>query len=112
MPRHQPAQLPFSQEVFRACAPHVRQPACPARGTVGIRSTDDMLRRFKRDLGYFSSFTTPDGVTEIEYRSISFAAMEQHEFERFYDDCVNLVLTRYIRGLDKKDIEEEIERFM
>ena len=78
----------------------------------GIRSTDDMLRRFKRDLGYFSSVTTPDGVTEIEYRSISFAAMEQHEFERFYDDCVNLVLTRYIRGLDKKDIEEEIERFM
>lgn len=77
-----------------------------------IRSTDDMLRRFKRDLGCFRSFTAHDGVTEIEYRSISFAAMEQHEFERFYDDCVNLVLTRYIRGLDKKDIEEEIERFM
>ena len=78
----------------------------------GIRTEDDMLRRFKRDLGYFSSFTATDGTTEIEYRSISFAAMEQHEFERFYDDCVGLVLTRYIGGLDKKDLEEEIERFM
>lgn len=76
-----------------------------------IHSTDDMLRRFKRDLGYYTSRTNDRGEREIEYRSISFAAMNEEEFERFYNDCVNLVLYTYIRGLDREDLEEEVERF-
>lgn len=76
-----------------------------------VRSVDDMLRRFKRDLGYYSSSVNEFGEREIEYRSISFAAMDEHEFERFYNDCVNLVLYTYIRGTGREDLEEEIERF-
>ena len=76
-----------------------------------IRSVDDMVRRFKRDLGYFSSRMNDRGEREIEYRSISFAAMDEEEFGRFYNDCVNLVLYTYIRGLDREDLEEEIENF-
>lgn len=76
-----------------------------------VRSVDDMLRRFKRDLGYYSSRTNDMGEREIEYRSISFAAMDEQEFERFYNDCVNLVLYTYIRGIEREDLEEEIERF-
>lgn len=77
-----------------------------------IHSTDDMLRRFKRDLGYYTSRTNDRGEREIEYRSISFAAMDEEEFGRFYNDCVNLVLYTYIRGLGREDLEEEVERFM
>lgn len=76
-----------------------------------IQTEDDMLRRFKRDLGYFTTFTNERGETEIEYKSISFGAMEQHEFQRFYDSCVQLVLTKYIKGLDKEDLTEEVENF-
>ena len=76
-----------------------------------VRSEDDMLRRFKRDLGYFSSTVNERGEREIEYRSISFAAMDEQEFERFYDDCVNLVLYSYIPGIDRQDLLEEVERF-
>lgn len=77
-----------------------------------IHSADDMLRRFKRDLGYYTSRTNDRGEREIEFRSISFAAMDEQEFERFYNDCVNLVLYTYIRGLGREDLEEEIEHFM
>ena len=77
-----------------------------------IRTEHDMLKRFKRDLGYFTSFRNEYGELEIEYLSISFAAMEQHEFEKFYDECIALILNNYIRGLGREDLEEEIENFM
>ncbi|MDO4163976.1 MAG: DUF1367 family protein [Bacteroides sp.] len=76
-----------------------------------VRSEEDMLRRFKRDLGYFTSTLNERGEREIEYQSISFASMEQHEFERFYDQCIDLVLHQYIKGIDKEDLINEIERF-
>lgn len=76
-----------------------------------IRSVDDMLRRFKRDLGYFSSRTNDLGEREIEYRSISFAVMDGEQFGRFYNDCVNLVLYKYIPGIGRGELEEEVERF-
>lgn len=76
-----------------------------------IRNEEDMLRRFKRDLGYFSRTLNEYGETEIEYKSISFASMEQHEFENFYAQCVDLVLDKYIRGIDKQDLITEIENF-
>lgn len=76
-----------------------------------IRNEDDMLRHFKRDLGYFTSFRNERNEIEIEYLSISFAAMEQYEFERFYNNCIDLVLTKYIQGIDKTELIEEIENF-
>lgn len=76
-----------------------------------IRNEYDMLRRFKRDLGYFTNTINEYGEHEIEYLSISFAAMEQHEFEQFYNQCINLVLFKYIKGIDKQDLITEIENF-
>ena len=37
--------------------------------------------------------------------------MEQHEFERFYNQCIDLVLNKYIKGIDKDDLITEIEEF-
>ena len=76
-----------------------------------INNEGDMLRRFKRDLGYYTSTCNEYGEREIEYHSISFSAMEQHEFERFYNQCIDLVLAKYIKGLDKQDLITEIENF-
>lgn len=72
---------------------------------------DDMLRRFKRDLGYFTSSVNELGEREIEYRSISFAAMDEHEFEAFYENCVNLVLHKYLSGIDRQELIEEVQKF-
>lgn len=77
-----------------------------------IHSVDDMLRHFKRDLGYFTSSVNELGEREVEYKSISFAAMDKEEFERFYNGSVNLVLDKYIRGLEREDLLAEVEHFM
>lgn len=76
-----------------------------------IHNEHDMLRRFKRDLGYFSTLTNERGEREIEYRSISFSAMEQHEFEQFYMQCLDLVEYNYLKGIDRDDLITEIENF-
>lgn len=76
-----------------------------------IHNEEDMLRRFKRDLGYYTTTYNERDEREVEYHSISFSAMEQHEFERFYNQCIDLVLAKYIRGLDKQDLITEIENF-
>lgn len=76
-----------------------------------VHNEEDMLRRFKRDLGYFTTTLNERGEKEIEYQSISFSAMEQHEFERFYNQCIDLVLYKYLKGIDKEDLITEIENF-
>ena len=76
-----------------------------------VHNEEDMLRRFKRDLGYFKTSLNERGEKEIEYQSISFSAMEQHEFERFYNQCIDLVIYKYIKGIDKEDLITEIENF-
>ncbi|MDD5855282.1 MAG: DUF1367 family protein [Prevotella sp.] len=77
----------------------------------GVRSEEDMLKRFKRDLGMFTSTINDRGEREIEYESISFASMDQTEFERFYNRCIDLILTQYICGLKREELEEEVERY-
>lgn len=37
--------------------------------------------------------------------------MDEEEFERFYTDCVNLVLDKYIPGIDRDDLITEVEHF-
>ena len=76
-----------------------------------VHNEEDMLRRFKRDLGYFKTSLNERGEKEIEYQSISFSAMEQHEFERFYNQCIDLVLYKYLKGIDKEDLITEIANF-
>lgn len=76
-----------------------------------VYNEEDMLRRFKRDLGYFKTSLNERGEKEIEYQSISFSAMEQHEFERFYNQCIDLVLYKYLKGIDKEYLIIEIENF-
>ncbi len=77
-----------------------------------VWSPEDMERKFKRDLGYFRTRRVEDGLTEIEYTSIAFDAMDQTEFERFYRQCVNLAVNRYISGTDPAELRERLVDFM
>lgn len=76
-----------------------------------VRTVEDMVRRFKRDLGYFTNTLNEYGEHEVEYLSISFDAMEQHEFEQFYEGCLDLVTRDYLRGVDRQELIDEIENF-
>ncbi|MCD8312648.1 MAG: hypothetical protein LUC24_00630 [Bacteroidales bacterium] len=73
---------------------------------------EGMLRKFKRDLGYYTVWYNERGEREIEYVSIAFERMDQWEFERFYGRCVDLVLRDYLPDLNREDLVENIENFM
>lgn len=77
---------------------------------LNIRSEEDMLTCIKLDLGY--ARTAWHGRRQVVIPgSISFAAMDQAEFEIFFNRAVDLVLSSYLRGTDKADLIEEIEKF-
>ena len=77
---------------------------------LNIRSEEDMLTCIKLDLGYAS--TVWYGTKQVVIpKSISFAAMDQTEFEQFYNRAVDMVLGLYLRGTNKQDLLEEIENF-
>ena len=77
---------------------------------LSVRNEEDMLTVFKLDLGLFST-SWHCGRNVVKLDSISFAKMDETEFQKFYDRCIDLVLSSYLRGTDKQSLIEEVERF-
>lgn len=77
---------------------------------LNVRSEEDLLTCIKLDLGLAT--TIYHGGREIvKPGSISFAAMDNDEFERFYNRALDLILSKYLRGATREQIAEEIRRF-
>ena len=74
-----------------------------------IYNKDVLLERIKYDLGLYDEVKHGD-FCHIILRSISFAAMDNNEFENFYNRTVDLILYDYLPGTDRKELLEEIER--
>lgn len=77
---------------------------------LGIHSEEDMLISIKLDLSLAKTIYI-NGQPVVVPGSISFAAMDNTEFERFYNRCVDLVLNRYLCGTDRQDLLDEIKNF-
>ena len=72
-----------------------------------IYSEEDMLVCLNLDLGLCS--TVWHGNKQVvRVGSISFAAMDETEFERFYSRCVDVILEKYLRGTSRQDLLDEI----
>ena len=75
-----------------------------------IHNEEDMLARFKIDLGLFDIVDVGEGRA-LKLGSISFAKMDNTEFESFYNQCLDLVQHVYLEGADRADILEEVDKF-
>lgn len=74
---------------------------------------EQLLNAIKIDLGYYDSYTVRGYEVAIP-RSISFAKMDEIEFEELYDKAVTLVLARYLPTVEKHELEHyvnEIARY-
>ena len=60
-------------------------------------------------LGFGETIKLPDGRTIIIPKSISFASLDQAEFEQLFDRAVDLIVTRIIPGLDSDDLRKEVD---
>lgn len=75
-----------------------------------IHSEEDLLTSIKIDLGLFSVVYV-GGREVVKVGSISFAAMDNSEFERFYGRSLDIILSRYLRGTDRQSLIDEIDNF-
>lgn len=77
---------------------------------MGIYNEDDMLTALKFDLG-LCTIIRIGNRDFIKEGSISFAAMDETEFEQFYKRSIDIILHRYLRGTDNQALLDEIIRF-
>lgn len=73
-----------------------------------IYNEESFLFQIKEDLKLFKEYKGG----RKEYLSISFEAMDEYTFSRFYNIVVKLMLTKYIQLENDNDIEEELYKFM
>lgn len=78
---------------------------------LSVRSEEDMLACMKLDLGYATTIIY-EGREVIRLGSISFAKMDETEFQRFYERCLFLVEYKYLRGVTRETLLQELGGFM
>ena len=78
--------------------------------TFNIYSEEDMLNAFKIDLGLYTIINVGNQQL-VKLGSISFAKMDNTEFERFYNRSIDIVLNKYMNGTGRFDLIEEINNF-
>lgn len=75
-----------------------------------IFTEEDMLDCLKIDLGLFTT-RWHGGRQIVKTGSISFAKMDNTEFERFFSRSVDAILRIYLRGTDRQALIEEVENY-
>ena len=71
-------------------------------------SMDALLIALKVALGHCFPVILRTGQTAYVPKSISFAKMSQDEFEVFYEGVVKIVVTKFLPGVNREDLEAEI----
>lgn len=79
-----------------------------AANTDKVQDVDDLVFRLKIATGHCRRHVTADGVVLYEPLSISFASMDQTEFDAFYARCLNIICAHIIPELDRADVEREV----
>lgn len=68
--------------------------------------------RFRADLtilcGHYRQVIRTDGSLVIEPKSISFANMDEEEFEELYNSTINIVLERILQNYDREQLDSVI----
>lgn len=75
-----------------------------------IFTEEDLLDCLKIDLGLFTT-RWHGGRQIVKTGSISFARMDNTEFERFFSRSVDAILRIYLRGTDRQALIEEVENY-
>ena len=69
-------------------------------------TTDRLLLELKLQTGRFDMHHSLGDKTVPVPQSISFAKMEQGDFEQFYNDCIDIIVKHIIPGIDEAGLRE------
>lgn len=72
--------------------------------------------RFRKDCiiaaGFYDAVANLNGEVRAEAHSISFASMDDAEFERVYSAVADVLLQKVLRNYTRADLDEIVERVM
>ena len=70
---------------------------------------ENLLDALKHELGYVETFATIKGEILLKPKSIAFESMPQDQFEEFYDAAVEIIVTQLVPGLNRRDLERQVD---
>lgn len=74
------------------------------------------LTTFRKDLtilaGFYEQVMRLDGSVRIEAKSISFARMEQHEFDQLYSAVIDVILKHVLTTHTREDVVQGVLQFV
>lgn len=74
------------------------------------------LERFRKDLiiltGRYEATHRLDGTVRIEAKSISFASMDNEEFEKLYSDTINVILKHVLKNYSFDQLDGVVANLM
>lgn len=72
--------------------------------------------RFRKDVailaGFFETTVNLKGEIRLEAKSISFAQMDEIEFEALYSNTINVILSRILTSYTRADLDEVVEQLL
>ncbi|MBY0243036.1 MAG: DUF1367 family protein [Burkholderiaceae bacterium] len=72
--------------------------------------------RFRKDIailaGFFETTVNLKGEVRLEAKSISFAQMDEIEFEALYNETINVILQRVLTKYTRDDLDAVVEQLL
>ena len=74
------------------------------------------LVRFRKDItimcGYYDLVVNINGELRKEAKSISFANMDQAEFEKLYSTAIDVILGKVLSNYTREDLDEQVNNIL
>ena len=74
------------------------------------------FEQFRNDVvclaGYHETTVTLRGDVRVKAKSISFARMQEDEFQELYNSVINVILSRILKNYSKPDLENVINQLI
>jgi UDP-glucose 6-dehydrogenase len=102
----------FHQKFFALLGIAFDNMADDVRERCNINTMEGMLVHLKVALGHYDLMVSLDGTPIYQPKSISFAAMDELEFGKFYQDTINVVISKYTVGMDQRRLEHMVSQVM
>lgn len=87
-------------------------PSPQAGGVTPIKN----LERFRKDCiilaGYYEPVTDLNGDTRLEAKSMSFASMDETEFDQLYSNVADVILQRVLTTYTRSDLDAVVEEIL
>lgn len=73
-----------------------------------VKTIEDLLWHIKMQTGHHERKVTLGGRVTFEAKSISFAKMDEAQFQEFYSAAIDVILKYFLVGANREDLEDVI----